>query len=87
MTVKEKEKGNDILNNEIESWKGFESALRELNSLLFNKMLTDCQDNKEYSKAVEVRGESHSAELFMAFIFQEQQKCPLHTMVTHPVLG
>jgi hypothetical protein len=37
-------------------------------------MLTDCQDNKEYNKAVEVRGESHSAELFMAFIFQEQQK-------------
>jgi hypothetical protein len=39
-----------ILDKEIESWKGFEYALREENRLLFNKMLTECQDNKELAR-------------------------------------
>jgi hypothetical protein len=59
-----------ILDKEIESWKGFEYALREENSsLLFNKMLTKCQGNEEYSEATAARGEPYSAEsLFMAYI-------------------
>jgi hypothetical protein len=37
-------------------------------------MLTECQDNEEYSKAVEARDESYSTEsLFMALIFQQQK--------------
>jgi hypothetical protein len=63
-----------ILDKEIESWKGFEYALREENRLLFNKMLTECQDNEEYSKATAARGEPYSVEsLFMALIFQQQK--------------
>jgi hypothetical protein len=54
MIVQEKER--DILNNEVESWKGFEYTLRRENSSSFNKMLTDCQDNEEYSKAAMARG-------------------------------
>jgi hypothetical protein len=30
---------DDILAKEIESWKGFEYALRQPNAILFNKML------------------------------------------------
>jgi hypothetical protein len=43
--------------------------------LLFSKILTECQDNEEeYSKAAEARGESYSTEsLFMALIFQQQK--------------
>jgi hypothetical protein len=45
------------------TWRGegFEYALRgeENSSLLFNKMLTECQDNEEeYSKAADTRGVS-----------------------------
>ena len=42
MTVEGKEEKEDILTQEIQSWKGFEYALREENRLLFNKMLTEC---------------------------------------------
>jgi hypothetical protein len=62
---------------DIDSWKkGFEYAFREENRLLFNRMLTKCLENGEYSKAVEARGECYSAEesLFMALILQQQQK-------------
>jgi hypothetical protein len=39
---------------------------------LFNKIL---EESREYSKAVTTKGEPFSAEsLFMAFIFQQQQK-------------
>jgi hypothetical protein len=69
------EKGRAILNNEIESWKGFEYALREENKLLFSKMLSECQQNADYAKAAMARGEPYSVEsLFMALIFQQQQK-------------
>ncbi|HEY9386248.1 MAG TPA: hypothetical protein VIP70_04360 [Nitrososphaeraceae archaeon] len=75
MTVEGKEEKEDILAQEIQSWKGFEYAIREENSSLFNKMLTECQNNEEeYSKAasatIEV-GESYSVEsIFIALIFQ-----------------
>jgi hypothetical protein len=73
MIVEGKEE-KDILNNEIESWKGFEYALREENRLLFDKMLTECQDNEEYIKATAARGEPYSAEsLFVALILQQQK--------------
>ena len=77
-TITEGEKEEkDTLNNEIQTWKGLEYALREENSsLLFNKMLTECQDNEEeYSKATAARGEPYSAEesLFMALIFEKQK--------------
>ena len=46
--VKEQEK---ILPKEIESWSKFEYALREEDSILFKKMLNECQKEEEYSKA------------------------------------
>jgi hypothetical protein len=47
--TKEEQQGKHdrILEKEIQSWKSFEYALREENSLqLFNNMLTECQDNE-----------------------------------------
>ena len=41
----------NILTKEIESWKGFEYALRQPNATLFNKMLTECLENEEYAAA------------------------------------
>lgn len=44
-----KEIGNvDILAKEIETWKDFRYALREENALLFNKMLSECGQNKDH---------------------------------------
>jgi hypothetical protein len=64
----------DALTKEIKSWKGFQYALREENRILFNKMLSECGENKDYVKAAISRGESYSAEsLFMALIFQQQK--------------
>lgn len=74
MIQDEESKQYRFLDKEIESWKGFEYALREENSSLFNKMLTEIQDDEEYSKAAMARGKSYSAEsLFMALIFQQQK--------------
>ena len=39
----------NILTKEIESWKGFEYALRQPNATLFNKMLTECLESEEYA--------------------------------------
>jgi hypothetical protein len=73
MTVEGKEE-KDILNNEIESWKGFEYALREENRLLFSKMLSEYQQNEDYDIAAISRGECYSAEsFFMALILQQQK--------------
>ena len=64
----------DILAREIESWKGFEYALREENQILFNKMLTECQENEDYVRGVRSKGEPFAAEsLFMALILLQQQ--------------
>ena len=38
---------DNILAKEIDSWKGFEYALRQPNATLFNKMLTECLENEE----------------------------------------
>ena len=40
----------DILAEEIQSWKDFRYALREENALLFNKMLSECGQDKDYSR-------------------------------------
>jgi hypothetical protein len=70
----EKEDNNHFLNKEIKSWKGFEYALREENRLLFSKMLSECQQNADYAKAANARGEHYSAEsFFMALILQQQK--------------
>jgi hypothetical protein len=65
---------DEILANEIESWKGFEYALRQPNATLFNKMLTECLENEEYAAAFKTKGPRDSAEsLFMALILQQQK--------------
>ena len=67
-------KDDDILTKEIESWKGFEYALRQPNATLFNKMLTECLENEEYAAAFKTKGPRDSAEsLFIALIFQQQK--------------
>ncbi|MGC2575105.1 MAG: hypothetical protein WA364_26650 [Candidatus Nitrosopolaris sp.] len=61
----------DILDKEIESWKGFEYALREENKTLFNKMLSN---KEEYADCLGARGENFSTEvLFMILIYEQQQ--------------
>ncbi len=66
-------KENNILPKEIESWSKFEYALREEDSILFKKMLNECQ-KEEYSKAFNAKGGYNSTEsLFMALIFQQQK--------------
>jgi hypothetical protein len=71
---KEEEEQENILTKEIESWSKFEYALREDDSILFKKMLNECQKEEEYSKAFKAKGEYNSAEsLFMALIFQQQK--------------
>ena len=63
----------NILTKEIESWSKFEYALREEDSILFKKMINECQ-KEEYSKAFNAKGEYNSAEsLFMSLIFQQQK--------------
>ena len=67
-------KDDDILTNEIQSWKGFEYALRQPNATLFNKMLTECLENEEYAAAFKSKGPQDSVEsLFMALILQQQK--------------
>jgi hypothetical protein len=64
----------NILANEIESWKGFEYALRKPNAILFNKMLKECLASEEYASAFKTKGLGHSTEsLFMTLIFQQQK--------------
>jgi hypothetical protein len=70
------EEGEDekILAKEVESWKGFEYALREPNATLFNKMLSECLENEEYASAFKTKGPQYFTEsLFMALIFQQQK--------------
>ena len=58
---------DNLLAKEIDSWKGFEYALRQRNATLFNKMLTECLGNEEYVVAFKTKGTQDSVEsLFMA---------------------
>ncbi|MDF2770354.1 MAG: hypothetical protein K0S91_3192 [Nitrososphaeraceae archaeon] len=48
MTKEEEEQQeNNVLAKEIESWNSFEYSLREEDSILFNKMLNECQKEEE----------------------------------------
>ena len=71
---KEDKDSISILDTEIKSWKDFEYALREESALLFNEMLSECGQNKDYIRAVSSKGEYYSAEsLFMLLILQQQK--------------
>ena len=64
---------DDILAREIESWKGFEYALRQPNAILLTKC-SECLENEEYAVAFKIKGPQDSAEsLFMVLIFQQQK--------------
>jgi hypothetical protein len=53
---------------EIESWKGFEYALRRQYAEPFNKMLKECLQNEKYAAASKTQGPQRSTEsFFMAF--------------------
>ena len=74
--TKEEEQENNVLAKEIESWNSFEYSLREEDSILFNKMLNECQkEEEEYSKASDAKGKYNSTtdSLFMVLIFQQQK--------------
>lgn len=43
---------DDILAKEIESWKDFRYALREEDAPLFNHMLSECGQNKDYITSI-----------------------------------
>jgi hypothetical protein len=73
---KQNENGDvdDILAKEIESWKDFRYALREEDALLFNEMLFECGQNKDYIRGVISKGENYSSEsLFMLLVLQQQK--------------
>jgi hypothetical protein len=58
---------------EIKSWKEFECVLRDESAVLFNKMLSECGQNRDYVRAVISKGENYSAEsLFMLLVLQQQ---------------
>ena len=72
--MNEDKDSENLVTKEVESWKGFEYALRSPNSSLFNKMLKECLENEEYEEAFKSKGSHFSAEsLFMALIFQQQK--------------
>jgi len=75
----------NILAREIESWEGFEYALREENRLLFNKMLTECQENEDYVRAVRSKGEPFAAEsLFMVLILRQHNCSTILDITNYP---
>ena len=63
----------NLLTSEIESWDGFEYALREENRLLLHKMLKEFK-KKDYVDWVNSKGRNSSAEaLFLKLIFEHQK--------------
>ena len=77
MSQDEQNANNDKVNisyNEIESWKDFRYALREESALLFNEMLSECGQDKDYIRAAFSKGEDYSTEsLFLLLILQQQK--------------
>ena len=75
-TEKNKE---DFLIKEIESWKGFEYALREENRILFHEMLNEC---RKYGDAAIAKGDNYSTEsLFLALLLQQQKM--INQLIAH----
>jgi len=65
----------DIVDKEIESWKGFEYALREVNRTIFNKMLSNKRRvGGEYADCMSAKGENFSTEVLLRILIYEQQK-------------
>jgi hypothetical protein len=93
MTGEEKEKedqqegekeNKDILQKEIESWNNhFGYALREENRilLLFNKILSECQAQEEYAKALDVQGEYFIYTLLNLIVKDTQNQKERHVML------
>jgi hypothetical protein len=49
-------------------------SVKEENALLFDKMLSECGQNKDYIRAAIFKGENYSAEvLFMLLVLQQQK--------------
>ena len=72
-------KTQDLLVKEIESWKGFEYALREENRILFHEMLNEC---RKYGDAAIAKGDNYSTEsLFMVLILQQQKM--INQLIVH----
>ncbi len=70
----EENDNTNILAEEIESWKDFRYALREESALLFDKMLSECGQDKDSIRAVISKGENYSYEsLFILLILQQQK--------------
>ena len=61
-------------NGNVKSWKDFEYALRKESALLFNNMLSECGQNKDYIRAVSSKGEYYSAESLLMLLVLQQQK-------------
>lgn len=62
-----------IFVKEIESWKGFEYALREENRILFHKMLSECIKNA-YAGCVNAKGGNFVSDALFLILIHEQQK-------------
>ena len=73
------EENKDILEAEIQSWNGFEYALREENAILFHDMLEKCRKN-EYFECVNSKGQNYSAESLFLILILEQQKI-IHELI------
>jgi hypothetical protein len=61
----------DILTQEIDSWKGFADSLLSEDRQTFNKMLNDCY---KYSKTINVKGRPFPTEpVIMALLFSQHK--------------
>jgi hypothetical protein len=63
----------NILAQEVESWKGFEYALCNPNASLFNKMLAECLENENYVTVFRTKGQQFSI-LVYGFTFSSNKK-------------
>jgi len=61
----------DVLTQEIESWRGFADALREEDRVLFLRMLNECY---QYTSSINSKGEYFSTEsLLMSLVFVQHK--------------
>jgi len=61
----------DILAQEVESWRGFADALREEDRVLFLRMLDECY---QYINSINSKGEYFSTEsLLMSLVFVQHK--------------
>jgi len=61
----------DVLTQEIESWRGFADALRQEDRVLFLHMLNECY---QYASSINSKGEYFSTEsLLMSLVFVQHK--------------